>query len=158
MEKRAKKLLLAALLLTFFSVGRVNGQTLVLHHSDGTTTDVELFLMPRVSFENDKVLVTSPVLNLEYAKEDVLMFTYKGGSLTAIQTPGTDAGYTIDNGQLVFHGIRQGDKVAVYNAAGIGLHVSLSRHGDDVSLPLSSIPPGVYVISVNGRTFKITKP
>ena len=63
-----------------------------------------------------------------------------------------------ENGLLVFHGVRQADKVAVYNASGIRVPVRLSVSGDDVSLPLSSIPSGVYVLSVNGRNSKITLP
>ena len=68
------------LLFVLASVG-INGlqaQTLVLHHADGTTTDVELYTQPRVEFQNDRVLITSPVLSMDYAKADVLRFTYKG--------------------------------------------------------------------------------
>lgn len=142
--------------LLFMTVG-LKAQTLVLHHADGSTTDVELFTMPKVQFKNDKVVITSTVLDMEYPKENILRFSYKGVT-NAIQSPKAEANYSREDGQLLFRGIKSADKVAVYNAKGIRVPVRLTRSGDDVSLPLSAIPSGVYVLSVNGRTSKFTKP
>lgn len=133
-------------------------QTLVLHHSDGTTTDVELFTQPQVTFQNDKVLITSTVLNMEYPKENVLRFTYKGGTTTSVGKLKPNADYTQKNDQIVFRGIKTADKVAVYSTNGIRVPVTLTRSGDDVALPLSAIPSGVYLLSVNGKTSKFTRP
>lgn len=152
--KHTRLLLLLALLLV---AAGLRAQTLVLHHSDGTTTDVELYTQPRVLFEGDKVLIISTVLNMEYPKDGVLRFTYKGGSL-AVNSPKAEADVSRDNDRLVFHGVKSHDKVAVYNAKGIRIPVSLSRQDNDVALPLSAIPSGVYVLSVNGRTSKFTRP
>ena len=150
------RLLLFLTLLCLSSL-TAKGQTLVIYHANGTTTDVELFTMPKIQFENGKVIITSTVFDMEYPKEDVLRFSYKGVT-NNIKTPESDADYSRENGQLVFRGIKQTDKVAVYNTNGIRVPVRLARSGNDVSLPLASIPSGVYVLSVNGRTSKFTKP
>ena len=105
----------ALLLLVLLVSGRVGAQTLVLHHANGTTTDVELYNMPLIQFDGDKVTITSTVLDMEYPKENVLRFTYRG-SADAIKTVKADANYSLEDGQLVFHGIKQSDDVAVYNA------------------------------------------
>ncbi len=157
MKQQAKIILWTVCLLFLMGVSSAKAQTLVLHHADGSTTDVELLTMPRIQFQNDKVLITSTVLDMEYPKENILRFSYKGVT-NAISTPKADADYSRENGQLVFHGVKQGDKVAVYNASGIRVPVRLARSGHDVSLPLSAIPSGVYVLSVNGRTSKFSKP
>lgn len=151
-----KRLLFLA--LSFLFAAGMQAQTLVLHHPGGTTTDVELYTQPRIEFQNDRVLITSTVLSMEYPKQDVLRFTYKGSVITSIEQPRAEADYTRDAGQLVFHGIKQVDKVAVYTANGICVPVNITRRGSDVSLPLSQIPQGVYLLSVNGRTSKFTKP
>ena len=143
--------------MAFMGISRATAQTLVLHHGDGTTTDVELFTQPLIKFQGDKVFVTSSVLDMEYSKNDVLRFTYKGGSL-GIDVPKSEADYSRDGDRLVFHGIESADQVAVYNANGIRLPVSLTRQGTDAVLLLSAIPSGVYLLKVNGRTSKITKP
>ena len=145
-------------LLLFLSAHlSMEAQTLVLHHADGTTTDVQLYLMPRIQFQNDRVQITSSVLDMEYPKDNILRFSYKGVT-NDVKAVKRDADYSRENGQLVFRGIKSTDNVAVYNAKGIRVPVRLTRSGDDVSMPLSAIPSGVYVLSVNGRTSKFTKP
>jgi len=135
----------------------LRAQTLVLHHPGGTTTDVELFTQPRVQFEGDKVLITSTVLNMEFAKTDVLRFTYKGSSM-GVSAPKADADMSRDGDRLVFHNVKAADQVAVYTANGIRVPVRLQRSGTDATLSLSQIPTGVYLLSVNGRTSKFTRP
>lgn len=143
-------------LFLLMGVSSASAQTLVLHHANGTTTDVELFTMPQVKFQNDKVLITSTVLDMEYSKSDVLKFTYKGGT-SGVSSPKEQSDYSQENGQLVFHGIKSTDKLAVYAVNGIRVPVRFERSGSSATLPLSSIPSGVYVLSVNGRTSKFTK-
>ena len=145
-------------LMTMLCLGqRAMAQTLVLHHPGGTTTDVELFTQPRVEFQGDKVLITSTVLNMEYPKDQVLSFTYKG-SPQGVNPPKAEADVSHDGGRLVFHGIKASDQVAFYTANGIRVPVRLIRSGSDATLTLSQIPQGVYLLSVNGRTSKFTKP
>ncbi len=134
-----------------------NNATLVLWHADGTTTDVALYLMPKVEFQNDKVRITSTVLDMEYPKSDILRFSYKGSG-TGITAPKNEANYSQEGDRLVFHGIMSADKVAVYTANGIRVPARLTATADGVALSLSSIPQGVYVLSVNGKTSKFTRP
>lgn len=136
---------------------RAMAQTLVLHHPDGKTTDVELFTQPRVEFQNDKVLITSTVLNIEYPKNQVLRFTYRGG-LLAVTAPKAEAAMSRDGDRLVFHNVKASDNVSVYTPNGIRVPVRLNRSGNTATLSLSQIPSGVYLLSVNGRTSKFTRP
>ena len=136
---------------------QTSAQTLVLHHANGTTTDVQLFTMPQVTFVGNKVLIKSTVLDMEYPKEDILRFTYTGGTL-GISTPQTKAIYTKEGGQLVFHGIKNMTKIAVYTSNGIRVPVHVSRNGSTATLSLSEIPSGVSLLNVNGRTSKFIKP
>ena len=147
---------LVVCMLTLMGVGSMSAQTLVLHHANGTTTDVELYTMPQVRFQDDKVHITSTVLDMEYPKADVLRFTYKGGSLGINETK-AKANVSQENGQLVFHGIQSSDQVAVYTAKGLRVPVRLQRGSSYATLPLSAIPSGVYLLTVNGRTSKFTK-
>ena len=154
-----KKLLL---LLVFFMSAALpssaqNHATLVLWHADGTTTDIALYLMPKVEFQDDKVRITSTVLDMEYDKSDILRFSYKGSG-TGVNTPKAEADYLQEGDRLVFHGVTNADRVAVYTASGILVPVRFSQHGDAVALSLNSIPKGTYVLSVNGKTSKFTRP
>lgn len=146
-----------SLLMAYAASQRAVAQTLVLHHADGTTTDVELYTQPRVQFQGDRVLINSPVLDMNYPKDDILRFTYKGGQL-GISSPKAEADYTPEDDRLVFHNIKATDEVAVYKPNGIRVPIRLIVSGTDATLPLSQIPQGVYLLSVNGRTSKFTKP
>ena len=147
-------------LLTFIATSLVSltiqAQTLVLHHANGKTTDVELYTQPQVKFVGDKVLITSTVLDMEYDKQDVLSFTYKGTSL-GISNPQEKTKVSQENGQLVFHGIKSTDKISVHTVKGIRVPVRLQHSGSSATLPLSAIPSGVYLLTINGRTSKFTK-
>ena len=118
---------------------------------------MELYTQPQVRFQDDKVLITSTVLSMEYPKADVLRFTYKGGT-TGVANPSAKTDMSQQGNQLVFHGVNANDKVAVYTANGIRVPVKVRHQGNTATLPLSAIPSGVYLLSVNGRTSKFTKP
>lgn len=151
-----KKILLMVLLL-FFSVCNFSAQILVLHLADGTTLDVELTeYWPEVRFQEDKVLVSSYPLDLEYPKTDILGITYKNIS-TSISEPNADPKISQRNGQLIFHGVNSSDNIAVYNVKGMRIPVQIHSSGSSATLSLSSIPSGVYLLNVNGQTSKFIK-
>lgn len=151
-----KQTLLLALLLMIIGSMKVQAQTLVLWHADGSTTDVELFTQPNVQFKNYKVLVASSVINLEYDKQDVIRFTYKGKN-TGITAPSHDSEYSQENGKIVFHNVKSTDNIALYKTNGIRVPVRLVLQDDSAILSLSSIPSGIYLLYVNGRASKFTK-
>lgn len=155
MKKKLMFLLLTGILLTV-NYADAWAQTLVLHHTNGTTTDVELFTQPQVKFQDDKVLITSTVLDIEYPKDDILTFTYKA-SASGIQNLRGKTEMTQENGQLVFCGIGPSDLISVRTAAGIPIPVSIRRGESTATLSLNEIPAGVYLVTLNGRTSKFTK-
>lgn len=157
MYKKAKITLFVVCLMNLIDISWASAQTLVLHHANGTTTDVQLYTMPQVKFEGDKVLITSTVLNMEYPKQDVLRFTYKGGTL-GISSPNAKGNVSQENGHLVFHGIKVTDPIAVHTSNGIRVPVRIQRGGSTATLPLNALSKGIYLITINGRTFKFTKP
>ena len=159
MKQNPKRLLAGIFVLAALCCGPcAMAQTLVLHHPGGITTDVELFTQPRIEFEDDRVLITSSVLNMEYPKADILRFSYKGGITTAVGEVRQLADVTQRDDRLVFHNVKATDQVAVYTANGVRLPVRLNVSGTDATLPLNAIPKGVYLLSVNGRTSKFTRP
>lgn len=144
------------LLLALFNSESVQAQSLILWHSDGKTTEVELYTQPRVLFVKDKVLVTSPVIDLEYDKNEIVRFTYKGEN-TNVGSQLKETDFEQKEGQMIFHNVKSVDKVAVYKANGIRIPVHLSFQGNSAVLSLAPIPSGIYLLSVNGQTTKFTK-
>ena len=129
---------------------------LILHHPDGTTTEVELYVMPVIEFNGDHLTVTSDIVNLEFAQADVVRFTYSGiEKNTGIVGPKSDVVQQDD--RLVFKGIKRGDKIAIYTTDGKQVPVMPTMRGTDAVLPLSALKGGIYLLKVNDRTSKFTK-
>lgn len=153
--KRLNTLILA-LLMFALNASAQNNATLVLHHADGTTTDVELFTQPLVLFQNDSVYVTSPVADLRYAESEILRFSYKGYE-TGIVLPKSEKYFKQENDLLIFNGVKKNDGIALFTTDGIRVPVQLNYINGDVCLHLNALPKGVYILSVNGKTSKIIK-
>lgn len=131
--------------------------TLVLWHADGTQTRIALYKKPQITFDGEQVNITSPVLNLQYPSTNVLKFTYEGTS-SAIRAPKGDASYRQEGERIYFDKRVTSDKVALYTSGGVRVPVQLQQTERGLSLSLSSIPSGVYLLSINGKTSKIVKP
>ena len=145
-----------SLLFSVLYVEAQNNATLVLWHTDGTTTDVELFTQPNVFFRNDSVIVTSTVADLKFAQSGIRHFSYKGNG-TGIDLPQKEKIFTQENSQLVFNCVKTTDNIALFTVDGIRVPVRFTHHNDKVYLPLNIIPKGIYVLSFNGKTCKFVK-
>lgn len=149
-------LLTVAFLMTFSSQSQLNAQQLVLWHADGTTTEIDLYIKPRVLLTKDKTIVSSPVLNIEYPAEEIIKFTYKGVGL-GVKSPYSDTIYEQKDGKIILHGVKSTDRIAIYRPNGVRVPVQAQFSNGNAIFPLSSIPSGVYLLNVNGRTSKVTK-
>ena len=129
-------------------------QILVLWHADGTTTDVDLNSEPKVTFTDNTI--RSYILDMEYPAEEIVRFTFKGHG-TGIDTPKDNAGYLQQDGRIVFHHVKASDNITIYRPDGIRIPVRLTFDGSNAVLPLSSLPKGAYILSVNGRTSKFIR-
>ena len=153
-----KKLSLILLFVAFLSLtASAQDPTLVIHKSDGQVLEVELFTMPRVQMTTDKMTIKSAVLDLEFAKSDVVGFTYKNIS-TGIRTVHPEMTFRIDEDQVTFRGVPEANAVMVYDISGVRLPVRLTIHDNEAVLPLSQLPHGVYIVNINGKSFKILRP
>ena len=76
-------------------------QVLVLHHKDNTTTDVELYTKPAITFEGDKMLINSSVLHMELKVGDTARH-----ALEQIDSRGYAKPYLTDGRKIVKVGIR----------------------------------------------------
>ena len=151
--------LVITFLLTSFCWLSVNAQptTLVLHHTDGQTTDIELSEKPRIRFGAETVLISSPTLNLEYDRKDVARFTFKGAD-AGVRSLKSETVYRIEDDRIVFYGVTSVDRIKVYRVSGVEIPVRLTTDGSNAVLPLSALPPDVCIVTLNGRSFKLVRP
>ena len=130
-------------------------QVLDLHHADGTTTSVDLKTMPEVTFSDQYVFVTSPTLNMQFHKDNVLSFTYS--NVASGINEAKETSFTRQGDNLIFHGSRIVPEVAIYSLNGIRIPLKAIKAGSDISISISSLPTGIYILSINGKTSKFIK-
>lgn len=125
------------------------------------TGDMEDFLFadqPVVSFEGEKVLVTSSVASTEYERNDVKKF-YFAAQATAIADAQGKSAFSfeyIDNQTVRIKGNGLSE-ASLYNAEG-KLVAKSQAAGESISVSLNGYAPGVYILSVPGHTsLKIVK-
>ena len=89
---------------------KAQGQTLVLHHANGKTTEVELYTLPRIQMTDDKMVITVQGSKQEFEKTDVVRFTYKGIG-TGISTMKPQTSYRVDEDRVTFYDISPADRI-----------------------------------------------
>ena len=152
-----RKLLISLLFVCSRLTISAQTQILVLHHADKTTTEVELYTQPKITFEGDRMVIASSVLHLSFQVGDVVRFSYRDKNTnTAVRQP--DADYTQQNGMMVFTGITDVSKIALYKSDGTRVPVHFCSYDGHLAFSLSSLPTGVYILSINGKTAKIVRP
>ena len=154
---KKKLLILLMAVLTLPATMKAQTPTLVLHHADGKTSEVELYTMPRIQMTAEKMIVTVQGSRQEFPKSDVVRFTYKGIA-TGISTVRPETRYRVDEDRVTFYGIGSADRISVYNSGGFQIPVRLTGDGTEAVLSLAPLPKGVYLVSINGRTFKFIRP
>ena len=97
----------------------------------------------RDQIESLKVLDESEVVALDAAKDDSQSIRFD------MTRPGV----------VNVSGLQDTDRLQVYTLDGKSISPSVSRHGKEASVDLSSQKQGVYIVSVNQCfTFKLMKP
>lgn len=138
---------------------QTNSEILVLWHRNGSTTEISLYAKPRITFSTDKLNVQGTEISLEFPIDDIIKFTYKKEETqSVIEIPREKMGVIRDGERITFNGIKSLDQVSLYNMNGIRIPIRPYHTADgNVSLSLYSIPTGIYLIRVNGLTYKIMK-
>lgn len=133
--------------------------SLIVHTKDGSQVAFLLSERPKVSFSDGYLLITSSEADATYPLSDVLMFTFEEieSEATGLSLlPADETSFALEGGAIVVTGLKEGSTAKVYTIGGIMIH-SEKVDGGTWTYSLSSLSSGVYIISINGKTFKIAK-
>ena len=112
---------------------------------------------PKVTFTSDKVIVTTNSADVHYySLPNMWKFTYDTG--TGINDINVDKNaMQFDGSVIIFPSLEVGTDIAVYNTNGTLVMSKKATKAGDYSFPLSDLSHGVYMVKVNGKTYKIVK-
>lgn len=137
------------------------GTALIVHAKDGTTVSYLLAERPLVTCSGDSLLITCGGTQAAHALADVAKYTFGEADdadtgVSSLAASDTGALCRYDGEAVVLSGIGEGGVVTVLTAGGTVVRSERCGPGSH-ALSLNGLPGGVYLVNVNGTTFKLSK-
>lgn len=149
------------LLLPFLTIVTLANEPitqLVIWAKDGTNVAYALAEKPKVTFTKTDLVITSNGIEVNYALENLARFTYGNSSITGIvDLKNGETSFKIDGELLLFPSLKANSTIAIYSTNGTLVFKQTVRKDGEYSLPISNLNTGVYMVTVNGLTYKIVK-
>lgn len=131
---------------------------LVVWAKDGTRVAYALAEQPKVTFTETDLVITANGVEVSYLLENMARFTYESNDNTAVINLQTDESpFKLDGESLLFPTLKANTTVSVYSLNGTLVFKKTVRQNGEYALPLSNLIAGVYMVNVNGLTYKIIK-
>ena len=135
-----------------------SSKALLLFTKDGGEMSCLLSERPRVTHSDDYPVITSDVAGESYPLTDIGKFTFApvDASSGIDNVPVDEASFNIDGGVLMPSGFREGSTVRIFTMGGMMVH-SETLDGGSCTYCMSALSPGICLVNVNDKTFKIAK-
>ena len=130
-------------------------QVLQIVKADGQTHTINLNQEPVTTFEDGNLIITTINATITYPLEVVRKFVFISGSEDIQNIKGDKFEISKDGRFLTLSGLKNDTDAYLYSVNGIlmeRIHVTAST---SISINLESYPLGVYMIKVDGATYKI---
>ena len=149
------KVLAASLLLCSAITSRADGYRRVeIQEFNGNITSVDLSDNLTTEFSDGMVRFVDGDLMFEFDRESVKSFNF-GEVSTGIQNADAEGNApSIEQGKMSFSNLPVGSRVMVVSLSGNVVR-DIKAEGS-YSISLNTLPEGVYVVKVNGVSYKIT--
>lgn len=155
------KLKLFILLVCFFSltVAAQNKMThLVIMAKDGTKVTYAFEDIPKVTFTQSDVVITTKNLDVKHPLHDMDFICYEANDVTGINDIMIEnKPFRFVSDSLIIPKLKSNSTVSIYNMGGsIVLQKTIQKEGD-YAISLSNLETGIYIVTVNGLSQKIEK-
>lgn len=131
---------------------------LVVWAKDGTQVAYALAEKPKVTFTETDLVITANGVEVNYTLENMARFTYEDNTSTAITNLQTDeSSFKLNGESLLFPALKANSTVSVYSLNGTLVFKKTVSQNGEYAFPLSNLNAGVYMVNVNGLTYKIVK-
>lgn len=131
---------------------------LVVWAKDGSKAAYALIDKPKVTFTETDLIISTKEVEVNFPLDDMDRFTYEVSDITAIRDLKTDeVKFKMDGESLLFPALRANSSVSIYTLDGHQVFKKEIQIAGEYSFPLSNLKAGVYLVTVNGLTYKIVK-
>ena len=114
---------------------------------------------PKITFTPSSIIIATKDYEVEtYNIDDIAKFTYELPLSTAVQDIFTDSAlFKINEDAIMFPSLKENSTIHIVTLNGnVVLNKRIPQSGE-YALPISNLAKGVYMIYVNGSTFKMIK-
>ena len=151
-------LLLLLILLPMITFAEGSFTTIVVWAKDGTKVAYALNDKPQIKFMPSYLIVTTDGVEVSYELEKLACITYSSEDMTAIKDITTESvSFELDEESLLFPSLKPQSTVSLCGLNGFVYFSKTIKEGGEYSFPISSLSNGVYLVSVNGLTYKFQK-
>ena len=154
-----KKLLsIILMLLPLLASAQEPKSFLVVWSKDGTKVAYALTEKPKITFTETDLVITAEGVDVNYPLENMSRFTYEANDDTAIRDLKTDdVSFKLDGESLLFLDLSPNSTVSLNALNGNVIFSKTVQTAGEYAFPLSNLNAGVYLVTVNGLTYKIVK-
>lgn len=154
-----KKLLLLLLLLPIClsTMAEEYKTHLVVWAKDQSKVAYALDDEPKITFTETELVIESQTFKVSYPLEDMDRFTYESQSSGIKDLQTEKETFQIEGESLIFPSLKANSSVALYSLNGTLILKKTIKEAGEYSFPLSNLMTGVYMVSVNGITYKVMK-
>lgn len=155
-----KAILLTVLLsINYFSTMADEPKTqLVVWAKDGTMVIYALEQKPKVTFTETDLVIKANNIEVNYSLNNMSRITYEYDNITNVLSLQTDEQlFKLEGEALIFPSLRAKSTVNIYALDGRQVFKKSIRKNGGYAFPLSMLGAGMYIVSINGVTYKIMK-
>lgn len=154
------KKLFFTLSLLLLSVVASAQYTKSIHLWADDSTDV-MFALSRtmtIRFDDGQLIASDGKQSITISLDKVKM-EYSTEDVTAIDAPQAQQGPSLEDGAIVFRGMKAGQQIRVYSLDGkLLMTVPVGNDGKQVSIALSTLPKGICIIQAGKYSMKYRRP
>ena len=153
-----KKILLLLILLPVIAFAEGPFTTIVVWAKDGTKVAYALNEKPQIKFLPSYLIVTTGGVEVSYELSKLAHITYSSDDMTVIKDITTERiSFELDEESLLFPSLKPQSTVSLCDLNGFVYFSKTIKEGGEYSFPISSLSNGIYLVSVNGLTYKFQK-
>ena len=159
---RNLRTILVALVLLGFITAKAHAQStvkgVVIETAGGQRTEYALTETPRLTYDGNTVTLTTTKVSVDYTASNILKVMLTDISSTGINDVESSLGnILLSNDEVRMSGLAADESVTLYNTNGMLLSTWKATSTGELTINLSDLSRGIYIIKTNHQSFKVTR-
>lgn len=132
--------------------------SLVVWTRTGTIVGYALDKKPVITFTDSEMKISGEGIDAVYELNNFLRYTYEEGNFSGLKDIRLEGSLAkIDGESIFFPSVKANSTVGIFTLDGVQIFKKTVHEDGKYAFPLSALRAGIYLVNVNGLTFKIVK-